>query len=195
MSLLCLHILITKRDFFEETIKIVVGKGEKKEIINVPKGRLCAVSAKACSDGWKSGRDGIVELGQMLLTSDFKNAVVDLIIKSYRFNLQKCDCLVGASRQQICKIYGNTTKGSQLRSSLLYTLIANGPPDGHYEDFEHLLYESSREFEEYLLEYTIYTRRYVVGRSGRHKATWETNRCDYHDHPGKPSTCSCTEEF
>jgi hypothetical protein len=42
MSLLCLHRLITERNFFEETIKIVVGKGDKKkEIMNVPKQRLC----------------------------------------------------------------------------------------------------------------------------------------------------------
>jgi hypothetical protein len=44
---------------------VVGNREEKKEIINVPKRRLCAVSeffAKACSDGWKSGRDGIVEL-------------------------------------------------------------------------------------------------------------------------------------
>lgn len=225
----------------------MVGKGEeKKEIICVPKGRLCVVSeffAKACSDRWKSGRDGIVELenehsklfslflawafdgniensedyivvkdkdedkeswqdssekrhsqlidcyllGQMLLAPDFQNAVIDLIIKKF-------NCIVGASHQQICKIYGNTTKGSPLRSSLLHTLIANGPPDDHYEDFEHPLCEPSRDFEVYLLEYAIYTRRYVVEDLGRHKAPWERDRCDYHDHPGKPSGHSSTKE-
>jgi hypothetical protein len=36
-------ILMTERDFFENTIKIVVGKGEgKREITNILKDRLCA---------------------------------------------------------------------------------------------------------------------------------------------------------
>jgi hypothetical protein len=59
------HILITERGFFEETVKIVVGKGEnKKEIANVPKRRLCEVSdffGGACSDRWKSGLEGVIE--------------------------------------------------------------------------------------------------------------------------------------
>jgi hypothetical protein len=68
MSFLCLHILITKRNFFEDTIKIVVRKGDKKkEIKNVPKQRLCEVSEffnRACSDRWKCGHKGVIELEQ-----------------------------------------------------------------------------------------------------------------------------------
>ena len=36
---------MTERDFFENTVKIVVGKGEKKiEITNIPRDRLSDVS-------------------------------------------------------------------------------------------------------------------------------------------------------
>lgn len=36
---------MTERDFFENAIKIVVGKREKREITNIPKDRLCAQAA------------------------------------------------------------------------------------------------------------------------------------------------------
>jgi hypothetical protein len=160
MSFLC---LITERGFFEETVKIVVGKGDKKkEITNVPKQRLCEVSeffGGACSDRWKSGHEGVIELeqadpkifsiflawafdrniensedyiivkdkdedverwedssvkrhfqlvdcymlGQELLAPDFKNAVMDLIIKSYKFHHEQFHCIPGALWEDICR--------------------------------------------------------------------------------------------
>jgi hypothetical protein len=142
---------MTKRDFFENTVKIVVGKGEEKiEITNISRDRLSEVSeffAAGFSDRWKSGLDGVIELeevdpklfriflawafagniensedyiivkdkdedvkdedvvsweessearhfqlvkcyllGQLLLAPNFRNAVMDLIIESYKFH-------------------------------------------------------------------------------------------------------------
>jgi hypothetical protein len=42
VSFLCVHIQITERDFFQETVKIVLGTGEEE--IDVPNRRLCEVS-------------------------------------------------------------------------------------------------------------------------------------------------------
>ena len=67
---------MTESDFFENTVKIVVGKGEKKiEIINIPRDRLSDVSeffAAGYSDRWTSGLDGVIEFEEVDLKI-FKN--------------------------------------------------------------------------------------------------------------------------
>jgi hypothetical protein len=251
LSFLCLHILITERGFFEETVKIVVGKGDKKkEITNVSKQRLCEVSeffSRACSDRWKSGREGVIELeqadpkifsiflawafdrniensedyiivkdkdedikswedsstdrhcqlvdcyilGQELLAADFKNAVMDLIIKNHKFHTKQFCSISATSWQDICDDYGNTPSGSPLRRSLLDTVIAIGKSGFHDNDFLDPHYQPSKVYEEYLIELFNRARPSV---NGRHRAPWERDRCDYHDHPGKPSSYSCTKE-
>jgi len=53
------------RNFFKETIKLVIGKEKDKIEINVPKTPLCDVSGyfkAACSVRWLSGREGVINL-------------------------------------------------------------------------------------------------------------------------------------
>jgi hypothetical protein len=245
---------MTESDFFENTVKIVVGKGEKKiEIINIPRDRLSDVSeffAAGYSDRWKSGLDGVIELeevdpnifriflawafdgniknsedyvivkdkdenvdswqdssenrhfqlvncyllGQLLLAPDFKNAVMDLIIESYKFHPNHFDTVPRLSWQDICEDFKNTLPGSPLRTSLLDTVIATGELGFHDDIFLDSHYQPSKVYEEYLVE--LFNRvRAEVRVNGRHfKPPWARDRCDYHDHPGKPSSYSCTKE-
>jgi hypothetical protein len=59
---------MTERDF-ENTVKIVVGKGEEKiQITNILRDRLSDVSGffdAGFSDRWKSGLDGVIELEEV----------------------------------------------------------------------------------------------------------------------------------
>jgi hypothetical protein len=234
--------LTTCRNFFKETVKLVIGNGENKVELVVPKDRLCQVSeffAAACSDRWASGRDGVIKfeeedpkifglflawvfdgsiensedyipleytdneskkeclkniqsqlvkcflLGQQLLSPDFKNAAIDLINANCKLGLQ-ISCAV-------LRIYANTATGSPLRRLVVDTTIAKA------SSFRPRLaptesYETHKYFEEYWLE-SLNSFRYHAKRGIRVKACYDRDRCEYHEHPGKPDGYSCTKEY
>jgi hypothetical protein len=241
------YILITERDYFGETLKIVVEKGDKKkEINNVPKRHLCEVSqffAKASSDQWKSGVESVIELehvdpkifgiflawafdrsiensedyiivkdkddvesweylsenrhfqlvdcyilGQKLLAYDFKNAIMDLSLKSYQFHSKKFHCIPGTSWEEICKDYRNTPKGSPLRRSLLDTVLATAELGFYDGDLLDENYQPSEAYEEYLIDLFNRARDQVPEYSRKFKTPWARESCHYHEHPGEPSS-------
>jgi hypothetical protein len=240
-----MDILMQHRNFFKETVKVVIGDGENRVELDVPKNRLCEVSeffAAACSDRWASGRDAIIKLeeedpkifgiflawafdgdiknsedyitleyidaeskkecltkiqvqltdcfllGQQLLSFDFKNDVIDLIIANYRLGLRL------SSDPVLLKIYTNTAPGSPLRRLLVDTAVSKA---GHFRPRSKPTdsYETLKCFEEYWLE-ILNSFRYHSrpGRRGaRLKACYDRDRCEYHEHPGKPDGYSCTK--
>jgi hypothetical protein len=63
-------------------------------------------------------------LGEKLIAFEFKNAIIDLIIKSQRSIVRKFNTTPCSSPKGICMIYANTPAKSPLRRVLIHTLIA-----------------------------------------------------------------------
>jgi hypothetical protein len=90
-------------------------------------------------------------LRQKLLGFDFKNAVMDLITKSFEFQSREFKITAGGSCFGICRAYANTTLNSPPRRSLADSVFARYGPDLHCPRLSEGE-QASKYYEEYLVE-------------------------------------------
>jgi hypothetical protein len=133
-------------------------------------------------------------LGQKLLAHDFKNAAMDLIVKSYELCHQEFNTIPALS-PGVAYIYANTSPCSPLRRSLVDTVLAKSAADFFTIGVSRDGHEPSKYYEEYLIEVLAVARPFVVSRKFViiPKACYEKDPCVYHEHPGKPSDYICTD--
>ncbi|KAL2063380.1 hypothetical protein VTL71DRAFT_5185 [Oculimacula yallundae] len=125
-------------------------------------------------------------LGEMLMASSFKNAVIDLLFSKTAVRYLRTSYVILIDVNIIEEIFVGTPQGSPLRRYILEACF-------HTLQADHALWAemststpTMRDFLEDMAKYSLETAQKFKGVKIKIKCPWEKrNSCEYHDHPGK----------